>query len=84
MSEKPINEQKIEFNSISDKDLFVVSTETGDSLMEITGFDVQFKFNFSLINNSSDLDALGNGISEMFKKMAQDALLKGQDSNKKD
>lgn len=70
-------EQKIEFLAITDKStIAIVHPETEKTLAEITGYDVDIKFNMELINSPEDIDATVAGLGEAFKDLLLNNLLK--------
>lgn len=80
---KITNEPEVVFNMISDKRVFgVKSEETGDSIFEITGYDLQIKFNRDVINTLEDTENLLEGIKDLFRQLIVADLLGGDSSDK--
>lgn len=70
-------EHKVEFNSESDKSIFaVVHPESSETMAEITGYGLDVKYNMSLINSQSDIDAVTEGIAAVFKEHLMSKILK--------
>jgi hypothetical protein len=69
-------EPKVEFRSISDRSVYnVVNDRIGQTLVEISGYDLQFNFNLRYINSLEDVEAAVGGLSEMFRQVIMDKLL---------
>ena len=76
-------EEKVEFKAVTDKDVYSVVGENGKSVVEITGYDVKFKFNFDVIETPEDVDEASYGIGELFKKLIMEQLVLERNSTTK-
>lgn len=69
-------ENTVTFKAISDKTILAVTdTESGKPVAEITGYDIQVKFNMEIINSQSDIDEAAAGIADIFKEMLINQML---------
>ncbi len=73
----PVDEPVVKFRAISDRDVYkVVSANNQDiTLIEITGFDLQFNFNMEYLRSYEDVTAAADGIGTMFKDLILEKLL---------
>lgn len=74
------NEPEVVFNAMSDKRIFgVKSEEDGMMVFEISGYDLQIKFNRDKLQNVEEIEGTLEGIKDVFRKLIlQDLLDKGE------
>jgi hypothetical protein len=76
------DEPKAEFNFISDRKVYhIVNEEINQTLVEISGYDLQINFNFEYINSLEDVEAAVGGISDLFRSLIMDKLLEHKKQN---
>ena len=64
------NEPEVVFNSQSDRRFFSVKSEDGnETMMEISGYDLDVRFNHDAIHTVQDVESLLDGLKEMFRKL---------------
>lgn len=64
------NEPEVVFNLESDRRFLAVKTEDGSqTMMEISGYDLDVRFNQDAIRTVQDVEALLDGLKEMFRKL---------------
>lgn len=64
------NEPEVVFNLESDRRFLAVKTEDGSqTMMEISGYDLDVRFNQYAIRTVQDVEALLDGLKEMFRKL---------------
>ena len=69
-------EKKVEFNEITGKTVYAVTNEdTGVTMAEITGYDIEVKFNMEAINTIEEIDATVSGIASIFKDLLLNNML---------
>lgn len=67
------DEPRVVFRSISDRDVLRIYREdTEQTLAEISGYDLAISFNLKFINSIQDVEAVLEGLSELFR----DAIMK--------
>jgi len=72
-----INEKEVVFKAISDLKGAVVQTQDGSqNIMEITGYDLNIKFNLDLLNSVQDVENMLMGVTDIFRKEVMDCLVK--------
>lgn len=77
-----VDEPKIEFNLITDKIcLNVVNDDIDETLVEISGYDLQINFNLKYIKSIEDVELAVTGIGDMFRKTIMDQLLEDRKQN---
>lgn len=63
-------EPEVVFNTLSDRVVCAVMTEdTHETIMEISGYDLQFKFNRDKLKNIADVESLLDGIKDLFRQI---------------
>lgn len=74
------NEPEVVFNAMSDKRIFgVKSEEDGTMVFEISGYDLQIKFNRDKLQSVEEIEGVLEGIKDVFRKLIlQDLLDKGE------
>lgn len=69
-------EPEVVFNTLSDRVVCAVMTEdTHETIMEISGYDLQFKFNRDKLKNIADVESLLDGIKDLFRQIVMKNLL---------
>lgn len=75
------DEPKVIFRAMSDRDVMrIYSEETGQTLAEISGYNLAINFNMQLINSIQDIEAVLSGLTELFRDSIMRQMLK--DKNK--
>lgn len=70
------NEPEVIFNAISDQRIFGVRSEEDDEMIfEISGYDLQIRFNRDKINSLEDVEGVLEGIKDMFRRLIMADLL---------
>ena len=69
-------EPTITFDLLSDKRVIsVVSEEAEKTLVEISGYDLEIKFNMEYINSVEDVEQAVAGIGDLFRDLIMESLL---------
>lgn len=77
-----VDEPKVEFNSISDRSVFnIINQDIQQTLVEISGYDLQINFNMEYINSIEDVEAAVNGLGDLFRQIIMDNLLEHKKQN---
>ena len=77
------DEPKVQFKSMSDRDVFrVENEELGQTLVEISGYDLQINFNMDFIKSMEEVEAAVQGMGEIWRKIILGQLLKGRNEQK--
>ena len=75
------DEPRVVFHSISDRDVLRIYREdTEQTLAEISGYDLAISFNLKFINSIQDVEAVLEGLSELFRDAIMKQML--EDRNK--
>lgn len=70
------NEPEVVFNSQSDRRFFSVKSEDGkETMMEISGYDLDVRFNRNVIKTVQDVESLLDGIKDLFRKIIMEDLI---------
>jgi hypothetical protein len=70
------NEPEVVFNALSDKRIFGVrSEEDHEMIFEISGYDLQIRFNRDRLQTLEDIEGTLDGIKDMFRKLIMADLL---------
>ena len=65
-----VPEATVRFNVISDRSIMnVISEETQEVLIEISGYDLNINFNMEHLNSLQEIEAACEGIKELFKQV---------------
>lgn len=65
-----VPEQTVTFKLLSDRSVMEVRSEVANvSVAEISGYDLQVKFNMQYINSVDDIENLLEGMKMLFRKM---------------
>ena len=76
------NEPEVVFNSQSDRRFFSVKSEDGkETMMEISGHDLDVTFNRNVIKTVQDVESLLDGIKDLFRKIIMEDLIGDYNSN---
>lgn len=77
-------EPEVVFNAMSDRRVLAVMTEeTNETIIEISGYDLQIKFNRDKLKDIADIESMLDGIKDLFRRLVMEDLLdKGGDDNK--
>lgn len=76
------NEPEVVFNSQSDRRFFSVKSEDGkETMMEISGYDLDVRFNRNVIKTVQDIESLLDGIKDLFRKIIMEDLIGDDNSN---
>lgn len=76
------NEPEVVFNSQSDRRFFSVKSEDGkETMMEISGYDLDVRFNRNVIKTIQDIESLLDGIKDLFRKIIMEDLIGDDNSN---
>ncbi|MBR6130869.1 MAG: hypothetical protein IKQ20_03335 [Bacteroidales bacterium] len=78
-----VDEPKVVFKLMSDRDVFkVTNEELGQTLVEISGYDLQINFNMDFIKSMEDVEAAIDGMSQIWRKIIMARLLSLQNEQK--
>lgn len=70
------NEPEVVFNALSDRRVFgVKSEEDGEMVFEISGYDLQVKFNRDKLQSVEEIEGTLDGVKDMFRKLIMADLL---------
>lgn len=76
------NEPEVVFNSQSDRRFFSVKSEDGkETMIEISGYDLDVRFNRNVIKTVQDVESLLDGIKDLFRKIIMEDLISDDNSN---
>ena len=76
------NEPEVVLNSQSDRRFFSVKSEDGkETMMEISGYDLDVRFNRNVIKTVQDVESLLDGIKDLFRKIIMEDLIGDDNSN---
>ena len=65
-----IPEQMVSFRMLSDRSIMEVRSEKANvTVAEISGYDLQIKYNMQYINSVEDIENLLEGMKMLFRKM---------------
>ena len=63
-------EPEVVFNTISDRRILAVQT-----IMEISGYDLQINFNRDKLQNIADIESMLDGLKDLFRRVVMQDLL---------
>lgn len=70
------DEPRVLFRSMSDRDILrVYKEDTDQTLVEISGYDLEINFNMSLITSVQDIEAVLGGLTELFRDSIMKQML---------
>ena len=73
---QPVNEPEVKFKLISGRDTMnVINKEVNETLIEISGYDLQINFNMQYLKSVEDIEAACQGIANLFRQTIMDKLL---------
>lgn len=71
-----VDEPTVEFRLISDKSAMKVTNEDiNETLIEITGYDLQVNFNMQYLKTLQDIEAAKEGVAKLFGEIIMEKLL---------
>lgn len=71
-----VDEPEVKFKLISGRDVMEVNNgDTGEKLIEISGYDLQINFNMQYLKSVEDIDAACKGIADLFRDTIMEKLL---------
>ena len=69
-------EPEVVFNTLSDRRILAVQTEdTHETIMEISGYDLQINFNRDELQNIADIESMLDGLKDLFRRVVMQDLL---------
>lgn len=72
----PVDEATVTFKLITDRDVMnVINEDIKEPLVEISGYDLQIRFNMQYLKSVEDIDAACRGISDLFRQTILEKLL---------
>lgn len=72
----PVPESIVQFKMLSDRTVYeVVSEKNNETMVRISGYDLDISFNMEHINCIEDIEAACNGISQLFREIITEKLL---------
>lgn len=72
----PVDEPTIKFRMVSDRDVMtIVNDDIKETLVEISGYDLQINFNMQYLKSVEDINAARNGIADLFQQLIMEKLL---------
>lgn len=77
-------EPEVVFRYLSDKRIFgVKSDEDGETIFEISGYDLQVRFNRDKLQSVEEIEGTLDGIKDLFRKLIMADLLDKKDTVEK-
>lgn len=85
VEEQMANEPEVVFNAMSDKRIFgVKSEEDQETIFEISGYDLQIRFNRDKLKTIEEIEGVLEGIKDVFRRLIMaDLINKDETSDKK-
>ena len=75
----PVPEPTVTFKMLSDRSILDVRSEIVNvSVAEISGYDLQIKFNMQYINSTEDIENLLEGFKVLFRQQLLEQILKNK------
>ena len=69
-------EPEVVFYTLSDRRILAVQTEdTHETIMEISGYDLQINFNRDKLQNIADIESMLDGLKDLFRRVVMQDLL---------
>ena len=63
-------------DTLSDRRILAVQTEdTHETIMEISGYDLQINFNRDKLQNIADIESMLDGLKDLFRRVVMQDLL---------
>lgn len=73
-----INEPVVKFKLNSDRIVReIINPEINQTLVHISGYDLQINFNMQYLKSLEDIDAACRGIAQLFRDIIMEKLLEG-------
>ena len=66
-------EPEVVFNTLSDRRILAVHTH--ETIMEISGYDLQINFNRDKLQNIADIESMLDGLKDLFRRVVMQDLL---------
>lgn len=77
-----VDEPRVEFKIISDRSVCkIVNEDINQTLVEISGYDLQINFNMEYLNSIEDVEAAVTGIGNLFRDVIMEKLLEHKKQN---
>lgn len=77
-----VDEPRVEFKMISDRSVCkIVNEDINQTLVEISGYDLQINFNMEYLNSIEDVEAAVTGIGNLFRDAIMEKLLEHKKQN---
>lgn len=77
-----VDEPHVEFKMISDRSVCkIVNEDINQTLVEISGYDLQINFNMEYLNSIEDVEAAVTGIGNLFRDVIMEKLLEHKKQN---
>lgn len=71
-----VDEPIVKFRLVSDRDVMnIVNDDIKETLVEISGYDLQLNFNMQYLKSVEDINAARNGIADLFQQLIMEKLL---------
>ena len=71
-----VDEPEVKFKLISGRDVMnVENADTGERLIEISGYDLQINFNMQYLKTIEDITAACKGVADLFRETIMEKLL---------
>ncbi|WP_417121639.1 hypothetical protein [Phocaeicola plebeius] len=71
-----VDEPIVKFRLVSDRDVMnIVNDDIKETLVEISGYDLQINFNMQYLKSVEDINAARNGIADLFQQLIMEKLL---------
>lgn len=71
-----VDEPEVKFKLISGRDIMnVENADSGEILIEISGYDLQINFNMQHLKTIEEITAACKGVSDLFKEVIMEKLL---------
>ena len=65
-------EPEVVFNTLSDRRIL---EDTHETIMEISGYDLQINFNRDKLQNIADIESMLDGLKDLFRRVVMQDLL---------
>lgn len=73
-----VSEPEVVFKAFTDKRILAIQTENNETIMEISGYDLQVNTNCEKLNDIVDVENLLDGIKDLFRKLIMQNLLESK------
>lgn len=68
-------EPEVVFNALSDRRICTVAMSNGETLFEISGYDLRIVWDKSKLKSLDDVENMLEGVKELFRKLVIEDLL---------